>query len=1021
MARWRMTKRPERAAPPPGLLDHVLGGGGAPRDAATANAFERVGTLLRDGRTRDALSMLEYAQRLAPQDGGITLAIGLVRLKLGDRRAAAPLEALTQRTDWRDLWLALARVRLRFGEVDRAAVDLHAALARNSPPTIAPDRALADRIAAEAGAPGWCGLDNAGRLTVRSARGLAVGLAVLVDGVQAESAEKRPVEGGLEIGLAPGWERARCIEVLLRGRALLGSPIDVARITRVEGFVAADAASGSLRGWCWFPAERERPPVVMLAALADAGRALAVAARSRDPALVSGDGFGLPWSFAVEPAAVAALGEAVRVTGPHGQALYGSPVWRDDPAAAMRAVARLYPAAGDAGAPAPGWMPRVLPMPVPAEPPPRPATEAAPRAVDIVVPVHAGRETTLACIESLRAHRMGRGRIIVMADACPDPALLAALHALAEKELIVLSVETVNRGFPATANAGLRLAEGHDAVLLNADTVVTPGWLDGLRAAAYAAPDIGTATPLSNDATIFSYPRPDRADPAFDMAEADRLAAIAAAANAGTVVDVPTGHGFCLYIRADCLAETGLLREDLFAQGYGEENDFCMRARHLGWRHVAAPGVFVAHHGTRSFNAARADLRRRNVETLNRLHLGYDALIADWQKRDPLRDSRRRMDEARLQQARAGRESVLLITHDRAGGVRRHVAGRVAAIRRDGRQALVLRPDNAKFADGSIAAHAVVLDDGAEGAYPNLRFRMPEDSDGLRACLEAQAVAAIEVQSLIGHAEGMLDLLLERAVPVDVAIHDHSWFCPRITLTTGDHRYCGEPDLAGCGDCVDAYGGALGEAIAPETVIARSQRLFAAARSVVAPSEDAALRIRRRFGATVSVQAWEPPPAPPPPLRGAAGPRVRVCMVGAIGHEKGYGPLLRCARRVAAAGLPLEFIIVGHTRDDRLLLDTGVVRITGRYEEDEAAALIAEQQADLGWLPSIWPETWCYALTRMWEAGLHVVVHDIGAQAERVRAGGGGFVVPLHMPSERMAGLFLDLAARAAIGGRKRA
>jgi GT2 family glycosyltransferase len=72
------------------------------------------------------------------------------------------------------------------------------------------------------------------------------------------------------------------------------------------------------------------------------------------------------------------------------------------------------------------------------------------------------------------------------------------------------------------------------------------------------------------------------------------VAALAAQVN-HEVIEVPTGHGFCLYMRAQCLAETGPLREDLFAQGYGEENDFCMRARHLGWRHVAVPSVFVAH------------------------------------------------------------------------------------------------------------------------------------------------------------------------------------------------------------------------------------------------------------------------------------------------------------------------------------------------------------------------------------------------------------------------------------------
>jgi hypothetical protein len=37
-------------------------------------------------------------------------------------------------------------------------------------------------------------------------------------------------------------------------------------------------------------------------------------------------------------------------------------------------------------------------------------------------------------------------------------------------------------------------------------------------------------------------------------------------------------------------------------------------------------------------------------------------------------------------------------------------------------------------------------------------------------------------------------------------------------------------------------------------------------------------------------------------------------------------------------------------------------------------------------------------------------VHDIGAPAERVRADGGGLVVPLNLPPERLVALFLDPA-----------
>jgi hypothetical protein len=108
--------------------------------------------------------------------------------------------------------------------------------------------------------------------------------------------------------------------------------------------------------------------------------------------------------------------------------------------------------------------------------------------------------------------------------------------------------------------------------------------------------------------------------------------------------------------------------------------------------------------------------------------------------------------------------------------------------------------------------------------------------------------------------------------------------------------------------------------------------------------------------------------------------------------------------------MPIEFVVVGYTRDDRSLLDTDAVRITGPYTETEAVALIGEQEADFAWVPAVWPETWCYALTQVWEAGLYAVVHDIGAQAERVRATGGGVVVPLNIPLDRLLTLFLSPA-----------
>jgi glycosyltransferase involved in cell wall biosynthesis len=125
-----------------------------------------------------------------------------------------------------------------------------------------------------------------------------------------------------------------------------------------------------------------------------------------------------------------------------------------------------------------------------------------------------------------------------------------------------------------------------------------------------------------------------------------------------------------------------------------------------------------------------------------------------------------------------------------------------------------------------------------------------------------------------------------------------------------------------------------------------------------------------------------------------------VVTVGAIGIEKGFDVLLACARDAAARRLPLEFVVVGHTIDDARLIDTGRIFVTGEFAAEDAPALIRAQRPSLGLLPSVWPETWCFALSDLWRAGLHVAAFDLGAQAERIRASGGrGMLLPLGLPT----------------------
>ncbi len=134
-------------------------------------------------------------------------------------------------------------------------------------------------------------------------------------------------------------------------------------------------------------------------------------------------------------------------------------------------------------------------------------------------------------------------------------------------------------------------------------------------------------------------------------------------------------------------------------------------------------------------------------------------------------------------------------------------------------------------------------------------------------------------------------------------------------------------------------------------------------------------------------------------------------LIGAIGGHKGYQVLLGCARDAAARRLPLEFVVIGYTENDKSLLKTGKVFITGRYSEIEAPHLLRRERLDIAFLPSVWPETWCYTLDYALTAGLPVVAFDLGAIAERLRAAGLGMLLPLDLSSRQINDRLLGRAA----------
>ncbi len=824
---------------------------------------------------------LARAARLAPDDPRI--ALDLARLLLaGDASDIAEAEAgfarIAVQYDALQAWMGLALARHRLGRAKGAATALQNLLARHCLPGEPEFALLAQRIALAAGFSGFRGMTVSGK-------------------IRASATAER----------------------------LLGPPLEIATLTRVEGLVAAKGLG--LSGWASRLASPDMPPALTLHDASGRSRRIRfgniLPAEAHAPFLIR-------HGFVLSPRQLRGLTPPFGLRGPDGADIFGSPV---DPAA-LAAMPAL-----------------------PARHRGPPCKTVPPKAkLAIIVPLYRGVKETQACLEALFAAAPRGSKIILVDDATPEPALTAWAADLAAAGRVTLLRHAENRGFAAAVNTALTAAGPRDVLLLNSDTLVPQGAIAVLRKIAYAQADTGTVTPLSNDATILSTPNPRGGNAVPDLAQTIALHRIAHQANGHQHAEIPTGIGFCLYIRHDCLRATGGLRPEIFAQGYGEENDFCLRARHAGFTHRAAFGAYVAHIGGVSFRAAAHGLIARNLAILNRLYPGYHEMVIDFIAADPLAAARARMDALRLK-AGDTREAVLLISHSHGGGVARQVAVQMAELRAQGWRPLLLTPQFPEDPENTPYPWPALLSEGDAGDYPNLTFALPQQKPALLRLLRALRVRRVILHHALGHHACVRGLAAALGVKQEIVIHDYASFCPRVALlarpdAAAPPRYCGEPEVKTCIACCARDESGIYEALPVPRLIARSRAEFSAAARVIAPSADAAQRIARHFpGIQPHITPWEDDALPLRLTPPGAGRR-RIAVIGGIGPSKGFDLLTDCARDAASRNLALEFIVVGSSADDAALLETGRVFVSGAYQEGEATSIIARLHAGSG-LPAL--------------------------------------------------------------------
>ncbi|HUQ27867.1 MAG TPA: glycosyltransferase [Usitatibacter sp.] len=643
--------------------------------------------------------------------------------------------------------------------------------------------------------------------------------------------------------------------------------------------------------------------------------------------------------------------------------------------------------------------------------------------VTVVIPVFNGFEATRRCLEAVARNTPASCPVMVLDDGSTDPRIRPMLEKFVAGRLDPrlrggdrLQVNEINQGFAGTVNRGIQESVG-DVVVLNSDTIVPEGWVEGLVRCGDSDPAIGMVCPLSNAATILSLPGvADLFTAPGGAPDVEAIARCVADASVREYPRLPTAVGFCMLLTRKLIETAGVL-DPAYGRGYGEECDLSMRALDVGFQIACCDDVYVHHESEASFGAVAGieGLRERNARLLDRRWPMYSAGIRAWSLANPLRRVAERVVAAAERERLPGRPRVLQVLHrfDSRGGVEEHTRALVNSLKGDIAFTVALpsaqAPHWSDITDQRTAPHLRLVRFNSDLATEGIRVlghranvRDARIEDAFRALLSG-GFDVVHFQSLVGwNTLALAQIARESGARVVMSTHDMAMMCGDYNMmSVADEQPCGRMAAsaadAGCVSCLRAKSTALMGSPPVPTFIeerhAQAAAALAATDVVVCPSEFARERIGAAFGSDVAKRCEVLPHgvhAFAPLERHPERAPLTVAFVGRFTSRKGSAVVLQAARRLAGQRIIIE---VHGPVDETLEPEAraaGLI-LRGSYNTSELQQRL--RGVDLVVAPSTLEETFCLVAAEAQMLGIPVIATNAGAVQERIADGVNGFLI----------------------------
>jgi len=226
---------------------------------------------------------------------------------------------------------------------------------------------------------------------------------------------------------------------------------------------------------------------------------------------------------------------------------------------------------------------------------------------DIVIVTHNALKYAQAGLLAVKKNTNWMSATLTLVDSGSDEDSIAWFVSFCVKWWCQLYIKG-NIGYTEAVNFGVRQTTSKLLVIMNPDVIVFPNWLEGLSTCLHSCSTHGIVGPLSNAASFQNFPfvydtngnhAINKLETAMEQRSVSLMIQNLSIAEYPIVTYI---NGFLFMLRREVFEKLGGFDQKLFPTGYGEENDFSIRAQDAGYTLAIDDTTFAYHFKTTGFS-----------------------------------------------------------------------------------------------------------------------------------------------------------------------------------------------------------------------------------------------------------------------------------------------------------------------------------------------------------------------------------------------------------------------------------